>query len=43
MRELVDRWPAPFRLEHRQDYDHYLLRGILMGRFLRWFESRAAA
>lgn len=43
MRSLVEQWPGKFRLEHRQDYDYYLLRGILLGRFLRWFESRAAA
>jgi hypothetical protein len=35
---LVDRWPNRFGPEHEGAYKLRLLRGIMMGRFLRWFE-----
>jgi asparagine synthase (glutamine-hydrolysing) len=40
MKELVVHWPARFGPEHIGDYDLLLLRGIMMGRFIRWFEER---
>jgi asparagine synthase (glutamine-hydrolysing) len=40
MRRLVDAWPAAFGPQHTGDYALLLLRGIMMGRFIRWFEER---
>jgi asparagine synthase (glutamine-hydrolysing) len=42
MRALMDRWPETFRVEHEKDYNLMLLRGIMMGRFIRWFEETYA-
>ncbi len=42
LRSLVDRWPARLGLEHRKEYHLLLPRGIMMGRFIRWFESTYA-
>jgi asparagine synthase (glutamine-hydrolysing) len=42
MRLLVDRWPDRLTLRHERDYLLLLLRGITMGRFIRWFEDRYA-
>jgi len=42
MRRLVDAWPGCFGPEHTGDYPLLLLRGIMMGRFIRWFEERAS-
>jgi asparagine synthase (glutamine-hydrolysing) len=42
MRELVAHWPARFGPEHAADYNLLLLRGIMMGRFIRWFETRSS-
>lgn len=38
LRALLDRWPERFGPEHEVDYKLRLLRGIMMGRFLLWFE-----
>jgi asparagine synthase (glutamine-hydrolysing) len=40
MQGLLDRWPDRFGPEHLADYGLLLLRGIMMGRFIRWFEAR---
>jgi asparagine synthase (glutamine-hydrolysing) len=40
LRRLVDAWPERFTLAHEKDYMLLLLRGITMGRFIRWFEGR---
>jgi len=37
---LLERWPAKFGVEHEVDYKLLLLRGMMMGRFIRWFEER---
>lgn len=39
LRALVDRWPERLGVEHDADYKLLLLRGIMMGRFIRWFEE----
>jgi asparagine synthase (glutamine-hydrolysing) len=39
LRQLMDRWPGQLKLEHESDYALLLLRGITMGRFIRWFEE----
>ena len=39
MRQLVDRWPDRLTFAHEKDYPLLLLRGITMGRFIRWFED----
>jgi asparagine synthase (glutamine-hydrolysing) len=38
MRALVDRWPSTLTVRHASDYYMLLLRGLMMGRFIRWFE-----
>lgn len=38
MRELLARWPARLTVADDQEYYLKLLRGITMGRFIRWFE-----
>jgi asparagine synthase (glutamine-hydrolysing) len=43
MRALMDDWPDTFRIEDQPSYALYLLRGIMMGRFIRWFEESASA
>jgi asparagine synthase (glutamine-hydrolysing) len=42
MRQLVDAWPAQLTLAHERDYPLLLVRGVTMGRFIRWFEDRYA-
>jgi asparagine synthase (glutamine-hydrolysing) len=37
--QLLERWPSSFGVEHETDYKLLLLRGVLMGRFIRWFEE----
>jgi len=39
LRSLMDRWPERLGIEHNRDYHLLLLRGIMMGRFIRWFEE----
>jgi asparagine synthase (glutamine-hydrolysing) len=39
MRHLVDHWPDRLTRAHEQAYPLLLLRGIMMGRFIRWFEG----
>jgi asparagine synthase (glutamine-hydrolysing) len=40
MQELVRQWPDRLGLEHHHDYGLLLLRGVIMGRFIRWFEAQ---
>ncbi|HEX6133050.1 MAG TPA: asparagine synthase-related protein [Longimicrobiales bacterium] len=42
LRQLMDRWPDRLTLAHETDYVLLLLRGITMGRFIRWFEESYA-
>jgi asparagine synthase (glutamine-hydrolysing) len=42
MRRLMEQWPDPLGIEHDNDYRLLLLRGIMMGRFIRWFEETYA-
>ncbi len=39
LRSLMDRWPERLGIEHDSDYHLLLMRGIMMGRFIRWFEE----
>jgi hypothetical protein len=39
LRSLMANFPEPLRLEHRRTYVHLVLRGVTMGRFIRWFEE----
>ena len=39
LRGLVDRWPERMEARHEKEYYHLLLRGLMMGRFIRWFEA----
>jgi asparagine synthase (glutamine-hydrolysing) len=39
MQQLVDRWPERLTLAHEKDYALMLMRGITMGRYIRWFED----
>jgi asparagine synthase (glutamine-hydrolysing) len=39
MRRLVEHWPDRLTLAHEKDYPLLLLRGITMGRYIRWFEA----
>lgn len=39
MCSLTDQWPERLSIEHHRDYHLMLLRGIMMGRFIRWFEE----
>ena len=39
LRALVDRWPTRLGVEHYAEYNLLLPRGIMMGRFIRWFEA----
>jgi hypothetical protein len=41
LRRLVAEWPDPLTRAHEDDYCGVLLRGVMMGRFIRWFESTA--
>lgn len=43
LRALLDRWPEQLGSEHESDYKLLLLRGMMMGRFLRWFEAEWAS
>ncbi len=42
LRSLLDRWPAQLGVRHQQEYLLLLPRGIMMGRFIRWFEATYA-
>lgn len=42
MRQLVEHWPEKLTLAHEKDYPLMLLRGITVGRFIRWFEDTYA-
>ncbi|HSK21296.1 MAG TPA: asparagine synthase-related protein [Longimicrobiales bacterium] len=42
MRRLVDHWPDRLERVHERTYPLLLLRGITMGRFIRWFEGTYA-
>jgi asparagine synthase (glutamine-hydrolysing) len=39
MRSLVANCPVPLQPRDRRTYVHLLLRGVTMGRFIRWFEE----
>jgi len=39
LRSLLAHWPETLRVEHLGDYNHRLLRGVMMGRFITWFEE----
>ncbi|MGI8843004.1 MAG: asparagine synthase-related protein [Gemmatimonadaceae bacterium] len=39
MRSLVERWPEQFGRRQEKEYYLLLLRGVMMGRFIRWFEE----
>jgi asparagine synthase (glutamine-hydrolysing) len=39
MRALVDHWPVPLERGHFRDYNQLLMRGVMMGRYIRWFEE----
>ena len=39
LRSLVDRWPTQLGVQHQREYLLLLPRGIMMGRFIRWFET----
>lgn len=39
MRSIVERWPDKLGVDHMADYMHLLLRGIMTGRFITWFEE----
>ncbi|MGD8277992.1 MAG: asparagine synthase-related protein [Gemmatimonadota bacterium] len=39
LRSLLAHWPETLRVEHMGDYNHRLLRGVMMGRFITWFEE----
>ncbi|MEO8138760.1 MAG: asparagine synthase-related protein [Gemmatimonadota bacterium] len=36
---LMDRWPARLGVEHQREYNLMLPRGMMMGRFILWFEA----
>ncbi len=40
---LVEQWPAQLGNSHRNEYLLLLPRGIMMGRFIRWFETTYSA
>jgi asparagine synthase (glutamine-hydrolysing) len=42
MARLVREWPARLGVEHTIEYNLMLLRAIVVGRFIRWFEERHA-
>lgn len=39
LRAALDQWPARLGVEHHKTYHLMLLRGMMMGRFIRWFEA----
>ncbi len=39
LRTLIDRWPGRLGPEHHKEYLLLLPRGLMMGRFIRWFET----
>lgn len=39
LRALFDRWPESLGAGHEKEYYYLLLRGLMMGRFIRWFEA----
>lgn len=42
LRGLVEQWPSNLGSQHRNDYLLLLPRGIMMGRFIRWFATTYA-
>jgi asparagine synthase (glutamine-hydrolysing) len=42
LRRLMEQWPERMSLAHEKQYYLMLLRGIVMGRFIRWFEETYA-
>ncbi|HSJ65986.1 MAG TPA: asparagine synthase-related protein [Gemmatimonadaceae bacterium] len=42
MQGLLNRWPDRLTLAHEKDYLLLLMRGVTMGRFIRWFEDTYA-
>jgi asparagine synthase (glutamine-hydrolysing) len=42
LRGLMERWPEPMLVHHDRDYYMRLLRGIMMGKYIRWFEETYA-
>jgi len=40
MQALIDNWPDTLEPKHAPDYTLLLLRGVMMGRFIRWFQQR---
>jgi len=39
LRSLIEHWPDRFGMEHHASYNLMLLRAMMMGRFIRWFEA----
>ncbi len=39
LRSLLAHWPETLGVEHMENYHHRLLRGVMMGRFITWFEE----
>jgi asparagine synthase (glutamine-hydrolysing) len=39
LRSLLDQWPDQLGVQHQKEYLLLLPRGIMMGRFIRWFEA----
>ena len=39
LRSLMNQWPEHLGIEHVKNYNLMLLRGIMMGKFIRWFEE----
>jgi asparagine synthase (glutamine-hydrolysing) len=39
LRSLVDRWPASLERGQLRDYKLLLMRGVMVGRYIRWFEE----
>ncbi len=38
MQSLVQHWPSPLQRTHFRMYNLLLLRGLMMGCFIRWYE-----
>ena len=39
LRSLIDHWPATFEHAHFRDYNLLLMRALMVGRYIRWFEE----
>lgn len=39
LRSLIDHWPATFERAHFRDYNLLLMRALMVGRYIRWFEE----